>query len=527
MPFWIAVHLPCLPLDALRPRWSDPAALPLPVVVLEQERVVSANRLAMREGVHAGLRRAGAQALAPHAIQLDRDVAAETRLLQSLALALLAFTPHVTLGVADEATVLLEVEASLRLFGGHRALCRAVRYCAFRLGAMPQLGTGPTARGAAWLASAQPAPIRGRRRAAARQGRVRRAVRQERLSTLLDQLPVDAVARLTRPDWLEGLGCRTLSDLRELPRSGLRRRCGPLLMDTLDAAYGNGHESFTWFTAPLCFDVPLELSGRIDNAEGVLAAAEQLLLQLVGWLSALQLGAKTYRLTLEHERRRGRSSEDAASSTPVEIALAQPVRTLAHLSRVLHERVHRLTLIAPVVELRLTVTDATPLAPPTESLFPEPGGRAEDAARLIDTLIARLGAENVLHPQPCADHRPERANHWVEVNAATTAQSRAAARQALAQWHAQQPERPLWLLEKPIALLTRQHYPYYRGRLRLVSMPERIESGWWDDVLIKRDYFIAEGEKGERYWVYRERVSASKVNAGDEDARWYLHGLFG
>lgn len=525
------MHLPRLPLDALRPQWSDPAALPLPVVVLEQERVVSANRLAMREGVHAGLRRAGAQALAPHAIQLDRDLALEARLMQSLALALLAFTPHVTLDVVDEGTVLLEVEASLRLFGGHRALCRAVKYCAVRLGAMPQLGAGPTARGAAWLASARPAPVHGgRRRTAVRQGCVRRAVRQERLSALLDQLSVDAVARLTRPDWLEGLGCRTLADLRDLPRSGLRRRCGPLLIDTLDAAYGNGHESFTWFTAPLRFDVPLELPGRIDSAEGVLAASEQLLLQLVGWLSAHQLGAKTYRLTLEHERRRGRSSEDAASSTPVEIALAQPVRTLAHLSRVLHERVHRLTLIAPVVELRLTVADATPLAPPTESLFPEPGGRAEDAARLVDTLIARLGAENVRHPQPCADHRPERANHWAEVNAATTAHSRAAARQALTQWHTQQPERPLWLLEKPIPLLTRQHYPYYRGLLRLVSMPERIESGWWDDDLIKRDYFIAEGEEGVRYWVYRERVSAAQASAGgagEDAARWYLHGLFG
>lgn len=522
------MHLPRLPLDALRPQWSDPAALPLPVVVLEQERVVAANRLAMREGVHAGLRRAGAQALVPHAVQLERDPAAEARLMQSLALALLAFTPHVTLDVVDEATVLLEVEASLRLFGGHRALCRAVKYCAIRLGAMPQLGAGPTARGAAWLASARPVPSRGRRRAA-RQGCVRRAVRQERLSSLLDQLSADAVARLTRPDWLEGLGCRTLADLRDLPRAGLRRRCGALLVDTLDAAYGNGgngHESFTWFAAPLRFDVPLELPGRIDSAEGVLAASEQLLLQLVGWLSAHQLGAKTYRLTLEHERRRGRSSEDAASSTPVEIALAQPVRTLAHLSRVLHERVHRLALIAPVVELRLTVTDATPLSPPTESLFPEPGGRAEDAARLIDTLIARLGAGNVRHPQPCADHRPERANHWVDVNAATTAQSRAAARQALAQWHAQQPERPLWLLEKPIPLLTRQHYPYYRGPLRLVSMPERIESGWWDDELIKRDYFIAEGEGGVRYWLYRERVSAV-TQTSDEDGRWYLHGLFG
>ena len=124
---------------------------------------MSANRLAMREGVHAGLRRAGAQALVPHAIQLDRDVGAEARLMQSLALALLAFTPHVTLDMVDEATVLLEVEASLRLFGGHRALCRAVKYCAVRLGAIPRLGTGPTARGAAWLASEQPAPLRGRR----------------------------------------------------------------------------------------------------------------------------------------------------------------------------------------------------------------------------------------------------------------------------------------------------------------------------------------------------------------------------
>ncbi len=147
------MHLPRLPLDALRSRWPDPAAgstgMPLPVVVLEQERVVAANQAAAREGVQPGLRRAGMQALVPHALQLERDPAAEARLVQALALALLALTPHVCLDLADEATVLLEAQASLRLFGGHRALCRAVRRCARCLGLVPQIGTGTTRRGAA------------------------------------------------------------------------------------------------------------------------------------------------------------------------------------------------------------------------------------------------------------------------------------------------------------------------------------------------------------------------------------------
>lgn len=60
MPPWITAYLPCLPLDMLRLRRSDPAVLPLPAVVLEQERVVSADRPVVREGVHAGLRRVSA-----------------------------------------------------------------------------------------------------------------------------------------------------------------------------------------------------------------------------------------------------------------------------------------------------------------------------------------------------------------------------------------------------------------------------------------------------------------------------------
>jgi protein ImuB len=52
----------------------------------------------------------------------------------------------------------------------------------------------------------------------------------------------------------------------------------------------------------------------------------------------------------------------------------------------------------------------------------------------------------------------------------------------------------------------------------LLSGPERIEAGWWDGALALRDYFVAQGEEGSCYWIYRER------DAGH--ARWFLHGLF-
>jgi protein ImuB len=79
-------------------------------------------------------------------------------------------------------------------------------------------------------------------------------------------------------------------------------------------------------------------------------------------------------------------------------------------------------------------------------------------------------------------------------------------------------ERPFWMLADPVALLVRDHRPFYGSSLRLVKGPERIECGWWDGVLVVRDYFIAQGDTSVFYWIYRERT--------EEEIRWFLHGLF-
>jgi len=82
-------------------------------------------------------------------------------------------------------------------------------------------------------------------------------------------------------------------------------------------------------------------------------------------------------------------------------------------------------------------------------------------------------------------------------------------------------QRPLWMLQKPELLRTEQGLPCYEGKLKLLSGPERLETGWWDDDGIARDYFVASNPRGVRLWVYRDRGKDSHRRL------WYLHGMFG
>ncbi len=86
------------------------------------------------------------------------------------------------------------------------------------------------------------------------------------------------------------------------------------------------------------------------------------------------------------------------------------------------------------------------------------------------------------------------------------------------------PARPLGLLATPRALEAthdaagRTHRLLHEGRaLRLVSGPERIESGWWDGADIARDYYVARDGAGALWWVFRECAARP---------RWFLHGCF-
>ncbi|SDV48650.1 Y-family DNA polymerase [Chitinasiproducens palmae] len=485
MRVWIGIHLPHLALDSLRPLWTqDEGGL----VVIERDRVLAASAAALAAGVRPGMRRSSVLSLAPGAAIRERDDECERQRLHATATALLRFSPLVVL--SSEATVLVEVAASLRLFGGIRRLLRMLRETLRALALTCRLGLAPTSAGA-WLM--------------ARIGR--RILQLDSLRRRIDALPFSLLPE-ARPlaDWLDGLGCRTCGDLLRLPRAGLKRRAGATLVDALDRALGNEAELHEWFDVPPVFDVRQELPDRTEHAEPIAACAEGMVMQLVGWLNVKHYAVTRLALELVHERGR-----QALAPTLIEIALGQPTRETAHLSRLLRERIARTVLPAAVLGVRLRVLTLEPAAPPSETLFPAPGGSPADHLRLLELVIARVGANGIRRPTPLADHRPDVANCWSPHPIAKPPQPAA---------HL---TRPIWLLLQPVPLLVRQHRPFYGSPLRLVSTGERIETGWWSGQTMSRDYFVAVGSDQIHYWIYRERPSA----LDEAEPRWFLHGLFG
>lgn len=123
MRVFLAVHLPKLPLEVFRPRWS-----PEPghgSVVLEKDKVAIADGSARAAGVRLGMKRGGVLTLSPETMLYERDIARENATQREVGIALMKFSPDVAL--LDEATVLVEVGGSLRLFGGLLPLCRQAK----------------------------------------------------------------------------------------------------------------------------------------------------------------------------------------------------------------------------------------------------------------------------------------------------------------------------------------------------------------------------------------------------------------
>ncbi len=531
---WIALHLPLLSLESFAATLAaaDDDGAKRPIALLEAHRIVSANAAARALGVKPGFKRATALALAPQIVLGQADPNRDALTLLPVAHAALAFTPSVSLQPALEPgaaadTVLLEVQASLRYFGGLERLRRALGAALRPLGHRVHTASAATAQGAAILARVEPPP---------------QCADLDATRLALQAAPVWLIGP-GREHWeaLQGMGLRTLDDLLNLPRAGLARRFGEGLLVELDRAFGRRPDPREAIALPPAFESRLELFARADTTEQVLHGASVLLERLIAWLAAQHAFVRRFRLLMQHEPR-WQQSERTPQATALEIALAEPSRDSGHLLVLLREQLARVQLPAPTLELRLQAEDIVKRAPPNAELFATTQSEHEGLTRLIERLQARLGPGQVQRLAAVEDHRPERASALSEARAAGAGRERLGSTQgggaqagnarvesAGVESATGNASRPVWL-QKAEPLRERAARPLLEGRpLQLLSGPERIEAGWWDAGLAGRDYFIAAAADGALVWIYRERLPLGP-GANEEEAAasgWFLHGRFG
>lgn len=515
---WLGICLARLPLEVFlrgecRSESTEPADSFAPIAVCENGHVLLASPAAETLGVVSGIRRTTALALAPTLHIRERAFERERETLTQIACWALQFTPSVSLvdpGVSATTSpalarprgdrpygLMMEIEPSLRLFGGIDTLLARLREGLRQLGVEASIGQASTAT-AAWLLA--------RHRDGARLGDGQRLV--QGIAALPAGLLDEA---LTHRETLQSIGLRTIGDLMRLPRAGVARRFGKRLLDEIDRAQGHQADPRPWFEAPRSFHARLELLARVEDAQALLCVARRLLWQLTGWLDALHRGTREVLLLAEH---------DDHPATMMSIQLAETTRDPERLSALLRERLASTRLPAPTETLHLRCEQTVPLTPDSEELFPSVRAARDSIGALIDRLRTRLGREQVQSLLLAEDHRPEAA-YRIEALAALPDSAPTPSGNTPTMPRRTLP-RPLWLLSRPVALSERNHRPYWQGPLALLAGPERIETGWWDGRLVQRDYFIAEDEAHALYWVFRERLPDTESGQG-----WFVQGRFG
>jgi protein ImuB len=478
---WVALELPALPLQLVERVRQD--ATPLIITDGPAQRPVTlcVNALARQAGVREGFAAAAAKALAGELRCVPRDKAAEREALERLAGWATQFTPTITI---EPSGIALEVGPSLKLFGGLAKLLSLLRQGVRSLGFEATVGIAPT-----------PLAARVFARAESRGLPVRSCTELASLPARLADLPLFLL------DWpgrtqelLADLGIVRLKDLLALPRGGFSQRFGPESLAVLDRLAGRLPDPRTVFVPPARFRARLELPAEADGVEAILFPLKRLLAEMEGTLRGRGAGVQELILRLEQGGKR---------HARLDLSFATPERDADFILAIAREKLARLELAAPTLGISLAADRLQPFTPREETWLPGREERAVGRARLIEKLASRLGAGRVFGIALADDHRPERG--WKRPPAV-------ASRPAF-----EGGARPAWLLHRPQKLVAGPGGPSLQGALRIVTGPERLETGWWDGEPVSRDYFVACNPAGETWWVYRERR---------DPGAWFVHGVF-
>ncbi len=457
------------------------------LAIIEQHRVCAANTAAMALGVRVDMSGSTALSLSGTIKLRAREATHEAATLDALADWACNFSSQVSVSPPDR--LLLEIGASLRLFGGLTALLQAAE-CELRArGHRTRNGLGPTPLAAELLAHALPC-------SASAPSPWATDGDPAAFRSVISELPIHFLGAPGKQQLaMQRMGFSRLGELLALPKSALGKRFGKDLTGYIDRLCGERPDPRPLHRPREHFVLRIHFLEPLADTSMLLFPMQRLLGEMGRFLDRRQLYCQRLEWRLGTTR-------NQSQVLPLACSLQQNrIDALLGLSRLALERV-RLTDAVDSLELAC-VESAAVLAQEGQLFDTEQAIDPEAERLLLDRLRLRLGSERVygLHIQD--SHLPEQA--WSTVHEPSPQALRSASLQ-----------RPCWLLQEPIPLKEHDGRPIWDGAIELISGPERIDTAWWSEPQL-RDYFIGQQANGSLLWVFRERASGC----------WFAQGVFG
>ncbi len=450
-------------------------------------------------GVSPGQPLVEAKVLLPKAVFLPDDLATDRQVLRQLALDSQQFSPWVGLEESSQPESLLcDVTGCPTLWGGEETYLNTVRDYWHNRAFHIQLALAGSV-GAAWAVAH-----------AVNSAVIPAGSEQAALSALpveLLRLPEAILERLNT------LGLRTIRDLLKLPRESLASRFGAILSQRLDQALAIRAEMFIpeRLNEPLTiaheWDVPLE------DREMVANLCRQMLAALLSMADIPGAGLQEVEGELQTE----------VDVVRLEICLVQPSRDEQHLAQLLNLRLERCRWSGGVIAIQWTVRRLGWMSQSQENWFDRDldTNFAREIIGLVEKLGSRLGNTSIAWAETLPDAQPE---HSMRLVPWTTEKPADALAPVMTE--NQSRDRPCQLLGIPEPIGVISKFPggppervLWRSQKNDVVRawgPERIETGWWRETDIQRDYYRTEWIDGTHAWIFRD----------DHSERWFLHGFF-
>ncbi|MYD44038.1 MAG: DNA polymerase Y family protein [Gammaproteobacteria bacterium] len=473
---WFGLYLPHLPLEVFKQPSSTTG---VPIVVTDAQRVVRENDAARAAGIRLGASLATARSLAPALVHHARNREIEAQRLERLVSTAYAFTPYVSVAAGD--ALLLDMAGSLKLFDGIHKARSKLRKKFGRAGHRVAIGVAHTPRASlafaksgmdvAWPDMPDPQTIR-------------RITLQ-----LLDTTPLASLD--LAPKTLErfvNMGMRKVGDIVHVPRHEVVKRFGVEIADCLAELTGERMDPWNAERPPESFSESLHLIEPLRGKDEVLEPMEHLAKLLATWLARLNFGVR--RLSW------GVYTFDGEGAS-FEVGFEQPRHEVADIMAITRLQMETVDLPGEAMTITLDVLYAMPLSAKwvERDVLGQTVAQPAPPRELVERLSARLGKDALQRFCIFDDHRPEFA--W-----------RPTAERDAGKAPIPVPERgrrPLWLLEPPM--------PMRADHLRIVSGPERIRCGWWEQEQC-RDYFVAQDRDATWCWCFRDAQG------------WFVHGYF-